>query len=75
MEEIVFPFNHDVPDVGNFHYKLLTQPLMRDGEVVGDQPTIEQSRQLLADNLISLPWEGLALSQDEPAIGTQFVGF
>lgn len=75
VEEIVFPFNHDVPDVGNFHYKLLTQPLMRDGEVVGDQPTIEQSRQLLADNLISLPWEGLALSQDEPAIGTQFVGF
>lgn len=75
VEEIVFPFNHDVPDVGYFHYKLLTQPLMRDGEVVGDQPTIEQSRQLLADNLISLPWEGLALSQDEPAIGTQFVGF
>ena len=75
VEEIVFPFNHDVPDVGNFLYKLLTQPLMRDGEVVGDQPTIEQSRQLLADNLISLPWEGLALSQDEPAIGTQFVGF
>ena len=75
VEEIVFPFNHDVPDVGNFHYKLLTQPLMRDGEVVGDQPTIEQSRQLLADNLISLPWEGLALSPDEPAIGTQFVGF
>lgn len=75
VEEIVFPFNHDVPDVGNFHYKLLTQPLMRDGEVVGDPPTIEQSRQLLADNLVSLPWEGLALSQDEPAIGTQFVGF
>jgi len=75
VEEIVFPFHNEIPDVGNFHYKELTQPLMRDGEVVDGQPTLEESRQLLADNLVSLPWEGLALSKDEPAIGTQFVGF
>ncbi|MCI6205616.1 MAG: nicotinate phosphoribosyltransferase [Corynebacterium glucuronolyticum] len=75
VEEIVFPFYNEIPDVGNFHYKELTQPLMRDGEVVDGQPTLEESRQLLADNLVSLPWEGLALSKDEPAIGTRFVGF
>ena len=31
------------------------------------------SRTLLAERLVSLPWEGLKLSQGEPAIPTRFL--
>ena len=29
----------------------------------------------IREQLLTLPWEGLALSRDEPAISTRFVGF
>jgi nicotinate phosphoribosyltransferase len=35
---------------------------------VPDLPTLAESREFLRHNLISIPWEGLKLSQGEPAI-------
>jgi nicotinate phosphoribosyltransferase len=48
----------------------LLVPLMRGGQPVDDLPTLEASRQRVRDGLVSLPWEGLKLSQGEPAIPT-----
>lgn len=75
VEEIVYPFHANRPDCGNLNVDDLTIPLVRDGEVVPGLPTLEESRQFLSRQLIALPWEGLALSRDEPAIATRFVGF
>lgn len=75
VEEIVYPFHADQPDCGNLIVDDLTIPLVRDGEVLPGLPTLEESRAFLSRQLIALPWEGLALSRDEPAISTRFVGF
>ena len=45
---------------------------MRGGEPVDDLPTLEQSREHLRQALIAVPWEGLKLSQGDPAIPTVF---
>ncbi|AKK06812.1 putative nicotinate phosphoribosyltransferase [Corynebacterium mustelae] len=75
VEEIVFPFDADMPDIGHLNATELTIPLMRDGEIVPGLATLSQSRDYLAKQLITLPWEGLALSKDEPVINTRYVGF
>lgn len=75
IEEIVVPFDAEDPEVGDADARELTVPLMRDGEIVPDQPTLQESRDYLAGQLVTLPWEGLALSRDEPAITVRFVGF
>ena len=75
IEEIVYPFDNEVPDTGRLDTLHLTIPLMRDGEIVDGLPTLEESRDYLAQQLVSLPWEGLALSRDEPVLSTRFVGF
>ncbi len=75
VEEIVVPFGSADPDLGTLDSHALTIPLMRDGATVADLPDLEASRAHLAQQLVTLPWEGLALSRDEPAIGTRFVGF
>ncbi|MDO5512228.1 nicotinate phosphoribosyltransferase [Corynebacterium sp.] len=75
VEELVFPFAAEAPDTGHLSSTELTVPLMRDGQAVDDLPCLEESRAYLANQLLTLPWEGLALSRDEPAIGTRFVGF
>nr|WP_306428954.1 nicotinate phosphoribosyltransferase [Corynebacterium sp. 76QC2CO] len=75
VEELVFPFHHEVPQVGSLNSYELTVPLMRDGKIVEGQPTLEESRAYLASQLVTLPWEGLALSKDEPVLHTRFVGF
>ena len=38
-------------------------------------PSLQESREYLAAQLVTLPWEGLALSRDEPALATRFIGF
>ena len=43
--------------------------------LVDGLPDLHESREHLAAQLKRLPWEGLALSRDEPAIPTHFVGF
>ncbi|WP_311489147.1 nicotinate phosphoribosyltransferase [uncultured Corynebacterium sp.] len=73
VEEITFPFGDPRPDTGILEAIELSVPLIRDGEPVDGLPTLEDSRQLLADRLVSLPWEGLALSRDEPVISVRHV--
>lgn len=75
IEEIVLPFAAPTPELPRVQVRELTVPLMRDGQVVPGQPTLEQSRDYLAQQLVTLPWEGLALSKDEPVISTRFIGF
>lgn len=75
VEEIVFPFGAEAPEVGRLESRELTIPLMRDGKRVEDLPTLEESRAYLAQQLVTLPWEGLALSKGEPALTPRFVGF
>ena len=53
----------------------MTVPLMRDGEIVEGLPTLHESREYLAQAITTLPWEGLALTRDEPAVPTRFIGF
>jgi nicotinate phosphoribosyltransferase len=48
----------------------LLRPFMRGGEVVSDLPTLDESREHLRQNLVSIPWEGLKLSAGDPAIPT-----
>ncbi|PLW00835.1 nicotinate phosphoribosyltransferase [Corynebacterium ulcerans] len=75
VEEIVFPYDHETPQIGQLNSYELTIPLMRNGIVVDNLPTLEESRAYLAEQLITLPWEGLALSKDEPVLSTRFIGF
>ncbi len=75
VEEVVYPFNAEAPTFNNLNVTELTIPLMRDGKIVEGLPTLEESREYLAKQLITLPWEGLALSKDEPVLSTRFVGF
>lgn len=75
IEEILFPFDAQKPDTGNAKVTDLTVPLMRNGEIVDGLPTLEESREYLAKQLVTLPWEGLSLSKGEPVIQTRLVGF
>lgn len=75
VEEIVFPYDHETPQIGQLNSYELTIPLMRNGIVVDNLPMLEESRAYLAEQLITLPWEGLALSKDEPVLSTRFIGF
>jgi nicotinate phosphoribosyltransferase len=47
--------------------KRLQVPLYRSGRLV-EQPTLDESRELLRQRLISIPWEGLKLSPGDPAV-------
>jgi nicotinate phosphoribosyltransferase len=49
------------------HDRRLQRSFVRGG-VVQDLPSLDDSRQLLRQNLISIPWEGLKLSAGDPAI-------
>jgi nicotinate phosphoribosyltransferase len=50
------------------HDRALQRPYVRAGAIVDDLPTLAESRAHLRQGLISIPWEGLKLSQGEPAI-------
>jgi nicotinate phosphoribosyltransferase len=54
------------------HDRALQRPLLRGGARVPDLPTLEASREHLRQALISIPWEGLKLSQGDPAIPVVF---
>ena len=70
IEELVHPFGQQ-PELAE-PARLLTVPLVRDGEVLA-KPDLATARRLVADGLRSLPWEGLAMSNGEPAIPTRQV--
>ncbi|MBV7294876.1 nicotinate phosphoribosyltransferase [Corynebacterium sp. TAE3-ERU12] len=72
VEEVAYPLGAEQPQIGTLQSHPLTVALMRDGEVIEGLPTLEQSREHLAARLITLPWEGLALSRDEPVIQVRF---
>jgi nicotinate phosphoribosyltransferase len=65
IEEVVVPQGQPAPMP---HDRALQRPFVRGGEPVSDLPTLAESRAFLRQNLISIPWEGLKLSQGEPAI-------
>ncbi|HEU5472224.1 MAG TPA: nicotinate phosphoribosyltransferase [Actinophytocola sp.] len=73
LEEVVYVIGSDGLTVGE-HDRELQVPLLRDGEVVAPAATLEESRQRVRQGLVSLPWEGLKLSQGDPAIPTVHVG-
>ncbi len=73
VEEISYPFGGTIPDTGVLNAVPLTIPLMRSGKAVDNLPTLDESREHLAQALISLPWEGLALSRDEPALSVRHI--
>jgi nicotinate phosphoribosyltransferase len=50
----------------------LQRLLMRGGGRVEGLPSLEQSRELLRERMITIPWEGLKLSHGDPAIPTIF---
>ncbi len=68
-EEVVV--TQGVPDAQQ-HDRLLQRPLLRGGERVADLPTLDESREHLRQALVSIPWEGLKLSQGDPAIPVNF---
>ena len=51
----------------------LQVPLLRGGERVPDLPDLAASREHLRRALVTLPWDGLALSRGEPALPTTVV--
>ena len=69
-EEVVYPVD-EPPDIGP-HDRTLQIPLVRDGGLADDLPTLQDDRDRLRNGLVSLPWEGLKLSQGEPAIPSVF---
>src|SRR5699024_3935892 len=75
VEEIIFPFADAEPDIEHLTSKMLTVAWIRDGKVVDGQPTLDESRAYLAESIKTLPWEGLALTRDEPAVHTRYLGF
>ncbi|VEH82463.1 Nicotinate phosphoribosyl transferase [Corynebacterium kutscheri] len=75
VEEIIFPFAEEAPHSGTLESRALTVELMRDGKIVPNLPTLHESREYLAQQLVTLPWEGLALGKGEPAISTRFLNF
>lgn len=50
------------------HDQELQRALVRGGKAVAELPTLDDSRELLRQRLISIPWEGLKLSAGDPAI-------
>lgn len=70
VEELVHSRGADV--VLGPNDRALMLPMVRGGELLGDVPSLKDARTHLTAGLVSLPWEGLKLSQGEPAIPTTF---
>ena len=75
VDEIVYPLDKHPGTPTTLDYRELVVPLIRDGEIVEGLDDLEATRTHLAKQRETLPWEGLSLSRDEPAIRTRFVGF
>lgn len=71
LEEVLYVVADGVPE-SDSHDRVLQTPLVRSGSPVA-LSTLDQSRQRVRDGLVSLPWEGLKLSQGEPAIPTVYL--
>jgi nicotinate phosphoribosyltransferase len=71
LEEVVYVVGAAVEE--DAHDRQLQVPLLRAGQPAGELPSLEESRRRVREGLVSLPWEGLKLSQGEPAIPTVYV--
>ncbi|NEW37030.1 nicotinate phosphoribosyltransferase, partial [Nocardia cyriacigeorgica] len=72
VEEIIYPAAGERPATNGFEMRELLVPLVREGKII-DQPGLSESRGLVANGLVALPWEGLKLSAGDPAIPTTFL--
>jgi nicotinate phosphoribosyltransferase len=70
VEEIVYGIPAPLPAEGE---RALQRPLLRAGEPVGEQPSLNHAREHLRACTVTLPWDGLKLSRGEPAIPTRLV--
>ncbi|AWB84583.1 nicotinate phosphoribosyltransferase [Corynebacterium liangguodongii] len=75
VAELIHPAGVEIPRKKSLTYREMVIPLVRDGNIVEDLNDLEQTRDYLDAARRTLPWEGLALSRDEPAIPSRFVGF
>ena len=65
IEEIVVSQGTPPPQPND---RQLQRDFIVDGKILEGLPTLDQSREHLRECLISIPWEGLKLSQGDPAI-------
>ena len=74
VEEVLYPAGSTPPAPGDgLQAAPLVRPLMRAGEPVPGLPSLADSRAHHAAAMVTLPWEGLALSEGEPALATRVV--
>ena len=73
VEEVLFPASGAVPHEAGLEQRDLTIPLLRGGQPAPGLPSLEQSREHHAAVMVTLPWEGLALSEGEPAVPVRVV--
>lgn len=73
VEEVLLPWGGGVPDEPGLDQRDLMVPLVRDGDPVPGLPTLAESRALHSAAMVTLPWEGLALSEGEAAISVRVV--
>jgi nicotinate phosphoribosyltransferase len=70
VEEVIYPVGR--PQEIEEPSRILTVPLVRAGRPVAVSD-LAAARAMVADGLTSLPWEGLKLSNGEPAIPTRLI--
>lgn len=73
VEEVLFPRSGTAPAEAGLRTRELLTPLIRDGVAVPDLPTLADSREHHLAAMVTLPWEGLALSEGDPAINVRVV--
>ncbi|MBB2991982.1 nicotinate phosphoribosyltransferase [Mycolicibacterium iranicum] len=72
VEEVVHPSGRPPDTPADLQVRPLTIPLVRGGDIVADM-SLDTARRRVADGLLSLPWDGLALSKGDPAIPTRMI--
>ena len=70
---MLLPWSAPTPEVPGLEPRELVGPLVRGGESVAEPPTLEAIRAHHSEMMVTLPWEGLALSEGEPAIPVQVI--
>lgn len=70
-DEVVYPAGRP-PSFAEPH-RVLTIPLVREGQPVADATDLAAARERVAAGLISLPWEGTKLAAGDPVIPTQII--
>ena len=74
VEEVLFPWTGAPPATEpGLTARELMVPLVRDGRAVPGLPSLADSRAHHSAAMVSLPWEGLALSEGEAALAVRVV--